>query len=67
MPINIEKILKKALQRAFAKTLEQAIQSKAEAFFTRAFADGSPLSRKLEEKIEKGFERFLDGRRRGRA
>jgi hypothetical protein len=52
MPINIEEIIEKAFEQAFAKALDQTLQNKAEALFKKAFENGSPLSRKLEEKIE---------------
>jgi hypothetical protein len=52
MPITFE--------QAFAKALEQILQAKAEALFHKAFSNGSPLSQKLEAKIEEGFERFIE-------
>ena len=60
MPINVEEIVEKAFEHAFAKALEQILQTKAEALFTKAFANGSPLSQKLEAKIEEGFQHFID-------
>lgn len=59
MPINIEEIIEKAFEQAFSKALEQTIQSKAEVLFTRAFENGAPFGKKLEEKIVLGFERFM--------
>jgi hypothetical protein len=53
-------VIEKALKQAFARALEQAIQNRAEALFFRAFADGSPLAKKLEEKIEQGFQRLAE-------
>ncbi len=60
MPIDIEDVIERALEQAFAKALDQVVQSKAEALFHKAFANGSPLSKRLQEKIEAGFERFFD-------
>jgi hypothetical protein len=60
MPINIEQIIETAFEQAFSRALEQTIQLKAEAMFTKALENGSPLAKKLEDKIEKGFERFID-------
>jgi len=60
MPINIEAIIEGAFEEAFARALNQAIQSKAEALFLRALDKDSPLGKKLEEKIEQGFQKFVD-------
>lgn len=60
MPVNIEEIIEKALERAFAAALEEALQNKAQALFNQAFSNGSPFSQKLEEKIADGFQRFFD-------
>ncbi len=59
MTINIEEVLERAFEQAFLRALEQTVQVKAEELFTRALSAGSPLSKKLEDKIEQGFERFL--------
>jgi hypothetical protein len=59
MTINIEGVLERAFEQAFLRALDQTVQAKAEELFTRALSAGSPLSKKLEEKIEQGFERFL--------
>ena len=59
MPINIEEFIEKTLEKAFAKALEQVVQNKVEALFQKAFANGAPLSQKLEEKIAAGFQRLL--------
>ncbi len=56
MPINIEEIVERAFEHAFAKSLEQILQAKAEALFAKAISNGSPLSKKLEEKVEQGFD-----------
>ena len=37
-----------------------AARFSAEEVFKKMLAAGSPLSKKLEEKIEQGFERFLE-------
>jgi hypothetical protein len=60
MPINVEEIVERAFEHPFAKALEQILQAKAEALFQKAFSNGSPLSRKLEAKIEQGCERFVE-------
>jgi hypothetical protein len=60
MPINIEEIVEHAFEQAFSRALDVTLQSKAEVLFKNAFEDGSPLAKKLEAKIEQGFERFLD-------
>lgn len=57
---NLEKLLKKGFEQAFSRALEQTVQSKAEALFKKTSADGAPLSKKLEEKIEQGFQHFLE-------
>jgi hypothetical protein len=56
----IEQIIERALQQAFAKALEQSVLPKTEVLFREAFADGSPLAKRLEGKIEEGFQRFVD-------
>ena len=48
------------MEQAFSRAIEQTIQSKAEVLFKKAFENGSSLSKKLEEKIEQGFQRFVD-------
>ncbi len=60
MPIKIEEIIQNAFEQAFSRALEQTVQSKAEMLFKKAFEEGSPLSMKLAEKIEQGFQRFVD-------
>lgn len=50
--------MEKAFEQAFSKALEQTLQNKAEALFKKAFTEGLPFSRKLEEKIEQGFQHF---------
>jgi hypothetical protein len=60
MTINIEAALEKAFEQAFTRALEQTVQTKAEELFRKALTEGSPLSRKLQAKIEQGFECFLD-------
>jgi hypothetical protein len=51
--------LEKVLASAFLRALNQTVQAKAEELVTRALSKGSPLSKKLEDKIEQGCERFL--------
>ncbi len=60
MPINIEEIIERAFEQAFSKALEQTLQNKAEELFKVAFANGSPLAKKLETKVEEGFEHFVE-------
>jgi hypothetical protein len=60
MPINIEEIMERALEHAFARALEQMVQNQAEALFQKAFANGSPLSQKLQDKMAEVLQRFLD-------
>ena len=60
MTIDIEEALERAFQQAFLRALDQTVQTKAEEIFRKALTEGSPLSQKLEERIEKGFQRFLD-------
>jgi hypothetical protein len=60
MPINIEEIIEKAFEQTFVRALDRTIQSKAEALFKEAFENESPLAKKLEEKIDQGFQRFLE-------
>jgi len=59
MTINKE-VLERAFEQAFLKALEQTVQSKAEDLFRKALTQGSPLSLKLQEKMEQGLQRFLD-------
>jgi hypothetical protein len=60
MTINTEDVLERAFEQAFLRALEHTVQTKAEELFRKALAEGTPLSQKLEEKIEQGFQRFLD-------
>jgi len=60
VPINIEEIIERAFEQAFSKALEQSLQNKTEELFKTAFANGSPLAKKLEAKIEEGFQRFVE-------
>ncbi len=60
MAIAIATIIENAFEAAFSRALDQTLQNKAEALFRKAFAEGSPLAKKLEEKIEAGFQRFLE-------
>jgi len=60
MPINIDEIIERAFERGFAKALEPIVQTKAEALFQKAFATGSLLAKKLEDKIEAGLQHFFE-------
>ncbi len=59
MAINIEVIIEKAREEAFARALDQAIQTKAEAIFVKAFENGAPFGKRLEEKIAEAFQRLI--------
>jgi hypothetical protein len=59
MPVDIEEAIEKAFGQAFLKALDQVLQSKAEVIFKKALADGSPVAKKIEAKIEEGLHRFL--------
>ena len=60
MPINVDEIIERAFEQAFARALEQILQSKAEMLFQKMLTNGSPLAKKLENKIEEGLGRFLE-------
>jgi hypothetical protein len=60
LSIDIKEITEKALEQAFARALDQTIQNKTEDLFKRVFAENSPLSQKLQEKIDQGFQRFIE-------
>jgi hypothetical protein len=60
MPVNIEEIIEKAFEQAFLKALDETVQAKAEAIFKKALESGTPLSMRIEEKIEQGFQRFIN-------
>jgi hypothetical protein len=60
MTINIEELSERALEQAFTRARDQAIQSRAEAVFRKALEEGSPLSKGLVEKIEQGLQRFME-------
>ena len=60
MPIDIDEVIERAFEQAFAKALDQTLQGKAEALFKKAFTNDSPLALKLGQKIEEGFDRFME-------
>jgi hypothetical protein len=60
MTFNIEEVLERAFEQAFLKALEQTVQVKAEEMFRKALTQGSPLSQKLQDKMEQGFQHFLE-------
>jgi len=60
VPISIEDVLERAFEQAFLKALEQTVQTKAEELFRKALSPGSPVAQKLQEKMEQGFQQFLD-------
>ncbi|HTU91742.1 MAG TPA: hypothetical protein VMF69_16785 [Gemmataceae bacterium] len=60
MTIDMEEILERAFEQAFLRALDQTVQAKAEELFKQFLAPGTPLAKKLEEKIEQGFQHFLE-------
>jgi hypothetical protein len=60
MPIEIDEIITRAFEQAFSKALEQVVQARAEALFEQAFQGNSPLAKKLEERIDQGFQHFIE-------
>jgi len=58
--IDIEDVLERAFEQAFLRALDQTVQAKAEELFNKFLAPGSPLAQKLEEKMEQGFQQFLE-------
>ena len=61
MPACVESVMERAFEQAFLKALEQTVQAKAEELFRNALSPGSPVAQKLQEKMEQGFQRFLEG------
>ena len=59
MAVNIEEVSRSAMEEAFARALTQLVHDQAEIAFQKAFANGSPLAKQLQEKIQAGFERFF--------
>jgi hypothetical protein len=62
MLISIEDVLERAIEQAFTKALEKTVQAKAEELFRKALLQGPLLSLKLQEKMDNGFQPFLDAR-----
>jgi hypothetical protein len=60
MTVKIDDVLEHAFEQAFLRALDQTVQTKAEELFRKALSAESPLSKKLEEKIEQGFQHFLE-------
>ena len=60
MPVNMEAVIEKAFEQAFRKALEASLQAKTEVLFKKVFENGSPFAARLEEKLEQGFQRFVD-------
>ncbi len=60
MAASVEEVLEKAFAQAFLKALVQTVQTKAEELFRKALTQDSPLSHKLQHKMEQGFQHFLD-------
>ena len=56
----IEKMIERALEPDFARALERVIRAKTEAQVEKALQEGSPLAKKLEQKIEQEFGRFVE-------
>jgi len=57
---SIEGVLERVFEQAFLKALEQTVQVKAEELFRQALSPGSPVAQKLQEKMEQGFQHFLE-------
>ena len=60
MTAAVEEVFERAFEQAFLKALEQTVQTKAEELFRKALSPGSPLSRRLQDKMEQGFQHFLE-------
>jgi flagellar biosynthesis/type III secretory pathway protein FliH len=60
MATSVEEVLERAFEQAFLKALEQTVQTKAEELCRKALSQDSPLAQRLQERIEQGFQRFLD-------
>ena len=60
MTLTIEEVLERAFEQAFLKALEQTVQTKAEQMFRKALTQDSPLSQNLQQKMEQGFQHFLE-------
>jgi hypothetical protein len=58
--VDIDDVIERAFEQAFMNALEQMLQGKAEVIFKKALENGSPLAKKLEDKIEEGLQRFLE-------
>jgi hypothetical protein len=56
LPSNIEKLMERALERAFANALDRFLQAQADQVFTRILA-----AKQFEEKITKVLARFSFG------
>lgn len=59
MPIDIEEMIEKAFEQAHMRALDQVIQANAETLFMKAISNGSSFSKRIEQKIEVGLNRFL--------
>ena len=60
MATSIEGVLERAFEQAFLKALEQTVETKAEELFRNALSPNSPVAQKLQEKIDQGFQHFLE-------
>lgn len=60
MRIDLEDVLERAFEQAYLKAVEQTVQAKAEELFRNALSPRSPVAQKLQEKIEQGFQHFLE-------
>ncbi len=60
MAASVEEVLEKAFAQAFLKALDQTVQTKAEELVRKALTQDSPLSHKLQHKMEQGFQHLLD-------
>jgi hypothetical protein len=60
MAMRMEAVFTRVFEQGFMKALEQTVQAKAEELFRKALSQDSPLSKKLQDKMEQGFQHFLE-------
>lgn len=60
MTIDIDEVFQRAYKQAFLRALEQMFNIKAEELCERALSEGSPLSQRIEDAIERALQHFLD-------
>jgi hypothetical protein len=57
--MKIERIVENALRQELAKALQPIVHAKVEVLFQKAISPSSPIGKKLEAKLEKGFDLFI--------